>query len=115
MSTNKKVPWLAVGLLIAVIIIFMDRVINNYGICTIVINDDKEINIRGGSTLLRVLFENKYFIPSACGGKGTCGYCKLQITEGGGTILPTEKLILTLREAKAYLPQETLSSAMTRS
>jgi Na+-transporting NADH:ubiquinone oxidoreductase subunit F len=90
----------AFALTIGLIILFMDKVINNYGICSIIINDDKEIHVKGGSTLLRLLFESKYFIPSACGGKGTCGYCKLQITEGGGPALPTEKLILTPFEQK---------------
>lgn len=88
------------ALAIGLIIIFIDRVINNYGRCSILINEDKEIHVNGGSTLLRALFESKYFIPSACGGKGTCGYCKLQITEGGGPPLPTEKLILTAKEQK---------------
>ncbi len=88
------------ALIIALLLIFMDRVINNYGPCTLTINDDKEIHARGGSTLLRNLFESKYFIPSACGGKGTCGYCKLIVTEGGGSVLPTEELMLTKREKK---------------
>lgn len=86
------------ALLIAGIIIFMDRVVNNYGKCKITINDDKEFTEDGGKSLLRMLFENKYFIPSACGGKGTCGYCKLKVTEGGGDALPTETLILTPKE-----------------
>ena len=68
----------AIGLLI----IFMDKVISNYGICKVNINDDKEFEEQGGKTLLKALFENKYFIPSACGGKGTCGYCKLIVDEG---------------------------------
>ncbi len=88
------------ALVIGSIIIFIDKVINNYGLCSILINDDKEIHVNGGSTLLRALFESKYFIPSACGGKGTCGYCKLKITGGGGPPLPTEKLVLTPKEQK---------------
>ena len=44
---------------IGLIIIFIDRVINNYGRCTILINDDKEIHVSGGSTLLRALFESE--------------------------------------------------------
>jgi len=90
----------AFAIIIGLIIIFIDRVINNYGQCCIIINNDKELHINGGASLLRILFESKYFIPSACGGKGTCGYCKLQVTEGGGPPLPTEKLILTPREQK---------------
>ncbi|RKX87934.1 MAG: oxidoreductase [Spirochaetes bacterium] len=88
------------ALIIALLLIFMDRVINNYGPCTLTINNDKEVQARGGTTLLRNLFESKYFIPSACGGKGTCGYCKLIVTEGGGSILPTEELMLSSAEKK---------------
>lgn len=88
----------AFALTIAALIIFVDRVINRYGACKITINDDKEFIGEGGKTLLRMLFENKYFIPSACGGKGTCGYCKLRVVDGGGGVLPTEALILTERE-----------------
>ena len=85
---------------IALLIIFCDRVISNYGKCKIVINNDKEFETDGGKSLLKTLFENKYFIPSACGGKGTCGYCKLQVEKGGGGVLPTEALVLTPREIR---------------
>ena len=80
---------------IGFLIIFMDRVISNYGMCRITINEDKEFETKGGQSLLRSLLENKYFIPSACGGKGTCGYCKVKVLEGGGPPLATEALILT--------------------
>jgi len=88
------------ALVICGLIVFMDRVVSNYGPCRIVINDDKEFVGQGGKSLLRLLLENKYFIPSACGGKGTCGYCKLQVTEGGGPPIPTETLILSPREMR---------------
>lgn len=87
-------------LTIGALIIFFDRVISNYGVCKIIINEDKEFEAQGGKSLLRLLFENKYFIPSACGGKGTCGYCKVKVVEGGGKALPTESLILSYREIK---------------
>ncbi len=56
------------------------------------INDDPENSFEGaaGSTLLGTLSAEKIFIPSACGGKGTCGVCELQVFDGGGAILPTE-------------------------
>jgi len=85
---------------IGILIIFMDKVISNYGECKVKINNDKEFEEHGGKTLLKALFENKYFIPSACGGKGTCGYCKLQVPEGGGPALPTEALILNSKELR---------------
>ncbi|MCP4747449.1 MAG: NADH:ubiquinone reductase (Na(+)-transporting) subunit F [Desulfobacteraceae bacterium] len=62
------------------------------GLCTVVINDDKEKNIttEAGKTLLASLVDQKIYLPSACGGKGTCGACKCKVLEGGGDILPTE-------------------------
>jgi len=59
----------------------------------IIINDDEEnpIVTMAGSTLLNTLANNKIFIPSACGGGGTCGVCKVHVHEGGGSLLPTEK------------------------
>ncbi|MEE4271967.1 MAG: NADH:ubiquinone reductase (Na(+)-transporting) subunit F [Thermoanaerobaculales bacterium] len=59
---------------------------------TITINDDpdKALVTPAGETLLNTLSANKIFIPSACGGKGTCGVCKVDVVEGGGAILPTE-------------------------
>jgi Na+-transporting NADH:ubiquinone oxidoreductase subunit F len=86
--------------IIGLLILFLDNVISKYGTCKIVINDDKEFVEQGGKSLLRLLFENKYFIPSSCGGKGTCGYCKLRVLEGGGEALPTEALLLSSREIK---------------
>ncbi|KAB2807336.1 NADH:ubiquinone reductase (Na(+)-transporting) subunit F [Phaeocystidibacter luteus] len=50
----------------------------------------EEKEVESGSTLLQVLSNEKIFLPSACGGGGTCGMCKCQVTEGGGEILPTE-------------------------
>ncbi len=88
------------ALVICALLIFMDRVVSNYGPCKITINDDKEFEARGGQSLLRMLQENKYFIPSACGGKGTCGYCRVKVTDGGGPAIPTEALILGSRELR---------------
>ena len=53
-------------------------------------NGTKEIEVTPGSSLLATLAEQKIFLSSACGGKGSCGQCKCQVFEGGGTILPTE-------------------------
>ena len=62
------------------------------GDVTITINGDPEkaLCTSAGSTLLSTLAANRIFIPSACGGKGSCGVCTLKVTEGGGAILPTE-------------------------
>jgi Na+-transporting NADH:ubiquinone oxidoreductase subunit F len=63
------------------------------GDVTILINGDpdKALTTPAGSTLLNTLADNQIFIPSACGGQGTCGVCRVTVNEGGGSILPTEK------------------------
>ncbi len=63
------------------------------GDVTIAINDDpaKALRTPAGGTLLGTLSANKIFIPSACGGKGTCGVCTVTVTDGGGAMLPTER------------------------
>ena len=63
-------------------------------------DDDKSIKVRPGSTLLSALATESIFLPSACGGGGTCALCKCQINEGGGDILPTEKGHINRSEAK---------------
>ncbi len=72
------------------------------GDVTIVVNDDpdKAITTSAGNTLLNTLAAEKIFIPSACGGKGTCGVCKVDVVEGGGALLPTETSHVTRGEAR---------------
>jgi len=62
------------------------------GDVTIIVNDDpdKALTTQAGSTLLGTLANNKIFIPSACGGKGSCGVCTVTVKDGGGAMLPTE-------------------------
>jgi len=68
----------------------------------IVINDDPEktYRVQSGGTLLNTLAERHIFIPSACGGQGTCGVCKVEVREGGGSILPTELTHISREEAR---------------
>ena len=68
----------------------------------IVINDDedKAIETQAGSTLLDILSANEIYLPSACGGKGTCGTCKATVKEGGGTLLPTEASLVSRKEER---------------
>jgi Na+-transporting NADH:ubiquinone oxidoreductase subunit F len=69
----------------------------------ITVNDDPEkvIVAKAGSTLLGTLAEQKIFVPSACGGKGSCGVCKVEVFEGGGSLLPTETSHVSRGEARA--------------
>ncbi len=60
--------------------------------------NDREFIVKPGSTVLSLLMRNEIYLPSACGGKGTCGMCSCQVLEGGGTILPTETGFFTRRE-----------------
>jgi len=63
------------------------------------INHEKKIHVPIGSKLLTALADNSLFVSSACGGGGTCGQCKVRVTEGGGDILPTELSHISKREA----------------
>ena len=73
------------------------------GEVSIVINDDPKNTLKtpAGSTLLNTLSASKIFIPSACGGKGSCGVCKVNVLDGGGAMLPTEGAHITRGEATA--------------
>jgi Na+-transporting NADH:ubiquinone oxidoreductase subunit F len=66
----------------------------------LVINGDKVMKVQSGGTLLNTLANNKIFIPSACGGKGSCGVCKVDVLEGGGAMLPTETSHISRGEAR---------------
>ena len=68
------------------------------GPVTISVNGEKDLQVGSGGTLLSTLGENKLFLPSACGGGGTCIQCKCIVTDGGGTILPTEEPHFTRKE-----------------
>ncbi|MBR30967.1 MAG: NADH:ubiquinone reductase (Na(+)-transporting) subunit F [Spirochaetaceae bacterium] len=63
-------------------------------------NDEKSIDVAAGSNLLSALSEAGIYLPSACGGGGTCAMCRCQITEGGGDILPTEEGHFSRKEIK---------------
>ena len=68
----------------------------------VTINDKKTIEVNAGSSLLHALADAKIFVPSACGGQGTCGMCRLQVLEGGGDILPTEVGFFTRKEIQDH-------------
>ena len=82
------------------IILLVEAKVVQKGDCIVLINNDKdkEISTRRGRSLLSVLAGSGIFIPSACGGKGTCGTCKCVVEEGGGEILPTELIHISRKE-----------------
>ncbi len=84
--------------LLIIVILFAKSKLTKSGPVKILINNEKEITVNAGSTLLSTLSENKIFLPSACGGGGTCAMCKCQIESGGGDMLPTEKPYFTRKE-----------------
>ena len=89
------------GLVLAGLLVLAEKRILNYGPCAIDINDgEKKLNVTGGSSLLSLLGENEIFIPSACGGRGSCAYCKVTVKEGGGSIGPVEEPYLTDEDRK---------------
>ncbi len=81
------------GLLLALsaVLTVAEKVLVNYGICEIDINSGgRTLEVEGGQTLLSALYGEEIFIPSACGGQGSCGFCKVTVLSGGGQVLPTE-------------------------
>ncbi|MEM1452506.1 MAG: NADH:ubiquinone reductase (Na(+)-transporting) subunit F [Planctomycetota bacterium] len=91
-----------VGLFIVGVLLIARSQLVNSGSVKIVVNGDEEnaIEAKAGSTLLATLAEQKLFIPSACGGGGTCAQCLVNIDEGGGELLPTEEGHITRGMAK---------------
>ena len=82
--------FLAVVLLLVALLLLVRAKLMPKGKVKITINDDKELTVPAGNTLMATLADEKVFLPSACGGKGNCGQCKCRVVEGGGSILPTE-------------------------
>jgi Na+-transporting NADH:ubiquinone oxidoreductase subunit F len=89
-------------LFLVYLLILAEKKLVAQGNVKILINDDesKSPEVKAGGNLLSVLAANKIFLPSACGGGGTCGLCKCQVFEGGGDVLPTEKTLLTRNQIK---------------
>lgn len=90
--------FLSMVLLLVGLLLFARKKLLPQGKVKININDEKEIEVNPGTTLLSTLSDNKIFLPSACGGGGTCAMCKVQVIDGGGSILPTEKGYFTRKE-----------------
>ncbi|MEW4527253.1 NADH:ubiquinone reductase (Na(+)-transporting) subunit F [Maioricimonas sp. JC845] len=87
-------------LLLVALILLAKRFLVASGNVSILINDQKEIQVPAGGKLLGALAENKIFVSSACGGGGTCAQCKVRVLEGGGDILPTERSHINKKMAR---------------
>ena len=83
--------FLTIIMLLVVILLVAKRFLVPSGPVNITVNDKDNLTVESGSSLLSTLTSNGVFLPSACGGKGSCGQCKCQVLEGGGDILPSEK------------------------
>lgn len=94
--------FLAVILTLVMGLLFARKKLTPQGDVKILINDEKEITVEPGSSLLTTLSGNGIYLPSACGGGGTCAMCKCQVFEGAGDILPTEKGYFTRKEVQNH-------------
>ena len=88
----------AISLFLGILLVLADKFLADYGECKLIINGEREIVVRGGSTILSYLSANKIFIPSACGGKATCALCKGRVISDVGPHLPTERPFMDKEE-----------------
>ena len=94
--------FLGITLLLVALLLLVRNKLMPKGKVKITINDDKELEVQPGNSLLTTLADEQVFLPSACGGKGNCGQCKCRVVEGGGTILPTEAGFFTRKQAQDH-------------
>lgn len=87
-----------ISAILALILTFADKYIADYGEVNLIINGEEPLVVEGGDSLLSTLRQQKIFIPSACGGKATCGYCKVKVLSGAGPVLATELPFLSKEE-----------------
>lgn len=97
---TATVVFTAITLLLVVVLMIAKHYLVPEGNVEITINNEKTVNLPSGGSLLSSLAAEAIFLPSACGGKGSCGQCKVQVKEGGGEILPTEKVHFTRSQVK---------------
>jgi len=95
---SSVVAFLAIILILVTALLYARAKLTSEGKVKIIINDEKELIVGQGGTILSTLSEQGVFLPSACGGGGTCGQCRCQVVEGGGSILVTELDHFTRKE-----------------
>ena len=94
--------FLAIILLLVIVLLVAKKYLSPSGKVNITINDKDTVSVEQGNSLLSTLSENGIYLPSACGGKGSCGQCKCQVLEGGGEILDSEKGQFTRKQIKDH-------------
>ena len=94
--------FLAVILLLVVALLVLRAKLMPSGDMSLTINGDKKLTVPTGNSLISTLAEQEVYLPSACGGKGSCGQCKCRVLSGGGDILPTEKGFFTRRQQQDH-------------
>ncbi len=103
-STLTMVSGVGIFLIITLILVAVLLTAKHYlvksGEVDINLNGKTDVTARAGKSLLSTMADANIFLPSACGGKGSCGQCRVQVFEGGGEILPTEKVHFTRKEVK---------------
>ena len=95
---TSAIVFLAFNLLMVSILLYAKSKLTPSGLVKILINGKDTVEAEAGSTLLTTLANRKIFLPSACGGGGTCAMCKCQVLSGAGEILPTEEIYFTRKE-----------------
>ena len=104
-STNilsSLVVFLVVIVLLVVILLVAKKYLVASGKVKILMNGEKNLEVESGGSLLSAMSNAGVFLPSACGGKGSCGQCKCQVLEGGGEILPTEAVHFNRKQMKDH-------------
>ena len=89
-------------LVLVVILLVAKNFLVSSGKVKVTVNGENQLEVESGSTLLNTLAVNNVFLPSACGGKGSCGQCKCQVVEGGGEILPSEVSHFSRKQQKDH-------------
>ncbi len=99
---SSMVVFLVVIVLLVVVLLVAKKYLVASGKVKILMNGEKDLEVDSGGSLLSTMSNAGVFLPSACGGKGSCGQCKCQVLEGGGEILPTEAVHFNRKQMKDH-------------
>lgn len=94
--------FLAITLLLVMVLLVAKHFLVHSGDVEITVNGEKSFNVPAGDSLLSTMASQNVFLPSACGGKGSCGQCRVKVVDGGGEMLPTEAVHISRKEAKEH-------------